>query len=256
MNLDSHVERGAEIQAVIAPSLTKHAHALIFLLLPASHHQYLRMMAYSDYGSAIDDDVETIHFGPPPRSENRDNLGYYNGPRDGHWSVSSSFGSAVDDRCPTVWQLGTDRTAKKFKNVKAISGGLLRKLARATVEDKRAAEAEVEDFQEYETDFKQKSSMKRSEPPTKPKGFYVPLLKDTPDMKDGYKDKRQNITRTNQTQPKADGKKKQVQRQQSRKKEARSPQRYPRADNTPPSINANVGCCKRGALIVRTFTDT
>jgi len=136
--------------------------------------------------SAIDDSAETAHFGRAPETEDQqDDLGWYNGPREGHWSVSSSPGSAIDDRCPTVWQLGPDRTTtEKAGQADALNGPTLRRLTRAAAEQKRAVEAEVEELRADVTDIEQKQSSKHSDSTKQPKAFYVPRLNDMRKVKD------------------------------------------------------------------------
>lgn len=131
-------------------------------------------MASSGYSSAIDDSFEPNFFPyTPPRDDGADSV--YNGPRSGHWSVSSSIGSAIDDRCPTIW--GVDNVQRDIGQagayVRPIDGGLLRQLGRLTVEKHRAEERQKQDCQ-VQDNKSVMSERKVEKKEVQPKGFYLP----------------------------------------------------------------------------------
>lgn len=148
------------------------------------------MASSDDQRSAIDDSFEPNFF-PPGLAQEDLEPSVYNGPRSGHWSVSSSIGSAIDDSGPTIW--GPDSGLQAANEhpgayVKPIDGNLLRKLARATLEEKRSAEAKVEDGLKDLADMQQRQNSvqhekkRETERPKQsaPKGFYVPRMNDMP----------------------------------------------------------------------------
>ena len=93
----------------------------------------------SAFESAIDDSFDPVPQ-PSPDAEHTDDSFFdnaYQGPRDGHWDVTSSVGSFIDDRSPTVYgyhnkPYGTGRGIN-------IDEGLAKRLMQATVEEKRTA---------------------------------------------------------------------------------------------------------------------
>lgn len=139
----------------------------------------------SAFDSAIDD---TFGYSAQPRqSEDCDEGSLfdnaYTGPRDGHWEVTSSVGSFVDDRCPTVY--GSGHMSRRNGHGRHIDEGLAKKLMQATIEEKRAAG--VSDAKDAaskgEVSKKTKSSLAPSEakaPLPKTKPFVVPPLRNRP----------------------------------------------------------------------------
>ncbi|KAK1088007.1 hypothetical protein LTR48_002025 [Friedmanniomyces endolithicus] len=135
----------------------------------------------SDLGSAIDDSFEPNFF--PASVAPSHGLSAYNGPRSGHWSVSSSIGSAIDDRCPTIWGVNTGPGATGPSGataVKPIEASLLKRIGRAAVAERAAAEVERGRRFVYEADNESQASVKYESKKAKesaPKGFYVPKVK-------------------------------------------------------------------------------
>jgi hypothetical protein len=91
----------------------------------------------SAFESAIDDS-----FDPVPQlvrdTEGQDDDLFdnaYQGPREGHWEVTSSVGSFIDDRCPTTYGYGR-RSGTNGRGT-LIDEGLAKKLMQATIEEKR-----------------------------------------------------------------------------------------------------------------------
>ena len=145
-------------------------------------------MGSSDIGSAIDDSFDPTIFRVLPASGGsvRGSDGQYNlnGPRSGHWTVKSSVGSAIDDRCPTVWdaRAETQGAAQSHAHAKPIAGSLLRKLGKASLEKQAALDAQrtVQEAVRAPISERGHGSTTASTPKqdAKPKGFYVPRLKD------------------------------------------------------------------------------
>jgi hypothetical protein len=91
----------------------------------------------SAFESAIDDS-----FDPAPQlvrdTEGQDDDLFdnaYQGPREGHWEVTSSVGSFIDDRCPTTYGYG-HRSRTNGRGA-LIDEELAKKLMQATIEEKR-----------------------------------------------------------------------------------------------------------------------
>ncbi|KAK1811281.1 hypothetical protein LTR12_014353 [Friedmanniomyces endolithicus] len=141
----------------------------------------------SDLGSAIDDSFEPNFF--PASVAPSHGLSVYNGPRSGHWSVSSSIGSAIDDRCPTIWgvNIGPGATGPSGATaVKHIEASLLKRIGRAAVAERAAAEVERGRRFVYEADNESQSSVKlelKKAKESAPNGFYVPKVKGALDVK-------------------------------------------------------------------------
>ncbi|KAK0264889.1 hypothetical protein LTS09_001297 [Friedmanniomyces endolithicus] len=140
----------------------------------------------SDLGSAIDDSFEP-NFIPESVAPSH-GLSAYNGPRSGHWSVSSSIGSAIDDRCPTIWGVNTGPRATGPSGttaVKPIEASLLKRIGRAAVAE-RAAEVERGRRFVHEADNDSQASFKFDAKKAKEselKGFYVRKVKGALDVK-------------------------------------------------------------------------
>ncbi|KYG42620.1 hypothetical protein M433DRAFT_157679 [Acidomyces richmondensis BFW] len=153
-------------------------------------------MDLSDLGSAIDDSFETTIFPggcgrwQPSPSE----LPRYCGRQSGHWNVSSSIGSGIDDRCPTVRNnlstiLGTDEDEfQRFlldgSESCVRSSNLLSRLNKATKRDReeRICTGKADGFHDDLTDS-DRGSRKASSKLTgkikfpvqsKRRGFYLP----------------------------------------------------------------------------------
>ena len=135
----------------------------------------------SAYESAIDDSFEAIPQ-PPLDEEYTDDSFFdnaYQGPRDGHWEVTSSVGSFIDDRCPTIY--GYHNKPHGAERGPYIDEGLAKRLMQATIEDKRnAAIAAARTAPPvYHSSDRIKSSHTPSEVKT-PKPFFVPALRNVP----------------------------------------------------------------------------
>ncbi len=149
----------------------------------------------SDLGSAIDDSFEPNFF--PASIAPSHGLSAYNGPRSGHWSVSSSIGSAIDDRCPTIWGVNTGPGATGplgATAVKPIEASLLKKIGRAAVAERAAAEVERGRRFVYEADNESQASVKYESKKAKesaPKGFYVPKVKGALNVKTRNEDRKE-----------------------------------------------------------------
>ncbi|KAK4544236.1 hypothetical protein LTR36_004446 [Oleoguttula mirabilis] len=148
-------------------------------------------MAFSDLGSAIDDSFSPTFFPPAPAGP--DDQSQYNGARSGHWTVTSSIGSAIDDRCPTVWgaNAGQKSVEQPGAYVKPIDGSLLRKLAKASLENNVAA-AEVKHHDDSVAELKPNARQQKptadtgivkEKPEATPKGFYIPRANDVRGIK-------------------------------------------------------------------------
>lgn len=150
-------------------------------------------MDVTDGATAIDDSFQPIHFRPAAAATGPGVGGHpltnegitLNGPRSGHWSVSSSInGSGIDNGCPTIHQFSHDWDSSGDRGfaghqVRPIAGGVLRRLAEATTDDEKAQDERKSVLEiTVEADAKRPASQV-SKPPTAPKGFYVPtsLLK-------------------------------------------------------------------------------
>lgn len=137
----------------------------------------------SAFDSAIDD---TFGFSAQPRQSedcDEENLfdNAYIGPRDGHWDVTSSVGSFVDDRCPTVY--GSGHRPRGNGHGRHINEGLAKKLMQATIEEKRAAGvSDAKDAASKGEASKGKQSVfaPREAKAPKPKPFVVPPLRNRP----------------------------------------------------------------------------
>jgi len=149
----------------------------------------------SDLGSAIDDSFEPNFF--PASVAPSHGLSAYNGPRSGHWSVSSSIGSAIDDRCPTIWGANTGPGATGPSGataVKPIEASLLKRIGRAAVAERAAAEVERGRRFVYEADNESQASVKYESKKAKesaPKGFYVPKVKGALNVKTRNEDRKE-----------------------------------------------------------------
>ncbi|GAB1739548.1 hypothetical protein NU219Hw_g4498t1 [Hortaea werneckii] len=132
----------------------------------------------SGLGSAIDDSFEPNFFQYQPSEPQQDDAQtWYNGPRSGHWSVSSSVGSAIDDRCPTIWGADSVRdggNAAKGAPLRPIDGDLLRKLGRTAIEEKIAEAAAEEALREQASSEDSKREKSRPEISAAPARFYIP----------------------------------------------------------------------------------
>ncbi|RMZ07210.1 hypothetical protein D0862_04335 [Hortaea werneckii] len=132
----------------------------------------------SDLGSAIDDSFEPNFFQYQPSEPRQDDAQtWYNGPRSGHWSVSSSVGSAIDDRCPTIWGADSVRdggNAAEGAPLRPIDGDLLRKLGRTAIEEKIAEAAAEEALREQAFSEVSKREKSRPEISASPARFYIP----------------------------------------------------------------------------------
>ncbi|RMY68457.1 hypothetical protein D0863_07113 [Hortaea werneckii] len=141
----------------------------------------------SDLGSAIDDTFEPNFFQYQPSEPHQDDTqSWYNGPRSGHWSISSSVGSAIDDRCPTVWGADSIRdggNAAEGAPLRPIEGDLLRKLGRTVIEGKIAEAAAEEALREKAPTELSKHKTSRPETVPPPAGFYIPKTVGGKDLK-------------------------------------------------------------------------
>jgi len=134
----------------------------------------------SAFESAIDDSFDPI---PQPSLDEEytddsffDNA--YQGPRDGHWDVTSSVGSFIDDRSPTVY--GYHNKPHATGRGLHIDEGLAKRLMQATIEDKRtAANAAAKSVPPDHLSSRGKNSPASSESRT-PKPFFVPELRYRP----------------------------------------------------------------------------
>ncbi|KAM0723377.1 hypothetical protein Q7P37_000363 [Cladosporium fusiforme] len=99
----------------------------------------IRSIAMSAYESAIDDSFNPTPLPQDDGDDDNDDVfdNAYNGPREGHWEVSSSVGSFIDDRCPTVY--GYPARPAAGGHAAAIDAGLAKKLMKATIEERRVA---------------------------------------------------------------------------------------------------------------------
>lgn len=128
----------------------------------------------SAFESAIDDSFEYTPQ-PLPEDSNNDELLFdnaYNGPRDGHWDVTSSVESFVDDRCPTVY--GYSANVRSTGHGMNIDGGLAKRLMQATIEGKRAAAAALPPPSKAASNVKAQSDAKA------PKRFVVSPMRNKP----------------------------------------------------------------------------
>ncbi|TKA69697.1 hypothetical protein B0A55_07860 [Friedmanniomyces simplex] len=198
----------------------------------------------SDLGSAIDDSFSPNFF--PVSVTPSLGTSTYNGPRSGHWSVSSSVGSAIDDRCLTVWGAlsGPGATGSPGATaVNPINASLLKRIGRAAVETKAAAEVEVGGQSVSEADNEQQASVRnevKKVKETTPKGFYVPKAKDAPVVKTQKQDKTSKGAKAAATKAQP------ASRRKSEKPRGPSPQpsvksndaphAAPRADNKQPRV--------------------
>lgn len=135
----------------------------------------------SAFESAIDDSLDPVPQ-PSPDEEYTDDSFFdnaYQGPRDGHWDVTSSVGSFVDDRSPTVYgyhnkPYGTGRGLN-------IDEGLAKRLMQATVEEKRTAV--IAAARSPPPADQLSDQVKRSPAPSDaktPKPFFVPPVRNRP----------------------------------------------------------------------------
>ncbi|KAI7477755.1 hypothetical protein KC351_g8667 [Hortaea werneckii] len=141
----------------------------------------------SDLGSAIDDSFEPNFFQYQPSEPYQDETqSWYNGPRSGHWSISSSIGSAIDDRCPTVWGQDSIRDGGNVAEgapPRPIEGDLLRKLGRTVIEGKVAEAAAEEALRKQAPSELSKHETSRPEIVAPPAGFYIPKTVGGKDLK-------------------------------------------------------------------------
>ncbi|RMY22189.1 hypothetical protein D0867_02876 [Hortaea werneckii] len=141
----------------------------------------------SDLGSAIDDSFEPNFFQYQPSEPCQDDAqSCYNGPRSGHWSVSSSIGSAIDDRCPTIWGADSVRdggNAAEGAPLRPIDGDLLRKLGRTAIEEKIARAAAEEALREQASSEVSERKPSRPEISASPARFYLPKTVGGKDLK-------------------------------------------------------------------------
>lgn len=135
----------------------------------------------TDSTSAIDDSYEAVHFhsarpsgpgpgGPPVTQED---LGY-NGPRSGHWTVETTvLGSGIDDGCPTVHRF----PATKYDgpgHLQPLAGGVIRRLVKASEEQKKAAvEDGIQGSVEAGSEKQAQPQAQASEKPVFPRGFFI-----------------------------------------------------------------------------------
>jgi hypothetical protein len=91
----------------------------------------------SAFESAIDDSFDSAPQSVRDTEGQDDDLfdNAYQGPRDGHWEVTSSVGSFIDDRCPTTYGYG-HRSRINGRGA-LIDEGLAKRLMQATIEEKR-----------------------------------------------------------------------------------------------------------------------
>ncbi|KAK0346643.1 hypothetical protein LTR91_015660 [Friedmanniomyces endolithicus] len=159
----------------------------------------------SDLGSAIDDSFEPNFF--PASVAPSHGLSAYNGPRSGHWSVSSSIGSAIDDRCPTIWGANTGPGATGPSGataVKPIEASLLKRIGRAAVAERAAAEVERGRRSVYEADNESQASVKYEAKKAKesaPKGFFVPKVKGALNVKTKNEDRKEAEVQATKANP-------------------------------------------------------
>lgn len=129
-------------------------------------------MAYTAHVTAIDDSFEQNFISAPPSSVSG-RASTLCGPRAGHWSVRSGVGSAVDDRCPTVWNEGYhisgDRDEEDTCN-RAIRGDLLKRLELATIEEEKKKPA----VHELKAESTRTAAASVKTKQSNPRGFYVP----------------------------------------------------------------------------------
>ncbi|KAI6832129.1 hypothetical protein KC340_g9525 [Hortaea werneckii] len=141
----------------------------------------------SDLGSAIDDSFEPNFFQYQPSEPCQDDAqSWYNGPRSGHWSVSSSIGSAIDDRCPTIWGADSVRdggNAAEGAPLRPIDGDLLRKLGRTAIEEKIARAAAEEALREQASSELSEREKSRPETVAPPARFFIPKTVGGKDLK-------------------------------------------------------------------------
>ncbi|KAI7507611.1 hypothetical protein KC347_g6755 [Hortaea werneckii] len=141
----------------------------------------------SDLGSAVDDSFEPNFFHYQPSEPYQDDTqSWYNGPRSGHWSISSSIGSAIDDRCPTVWGPDSMRdsgNAAEGAPLRPIDGDLLRRIGRTAIEEKIAEAAAEEALREQAPSEVSKHETSRPEIVAPPAGFYIPKTVGGKDLK-------------------------------------------------------------------------
>jgi hypothetical protein len=130
----------------------------------------------SAFESAIDDS-----FDPAPQlvrdTEGRDDDLFdnaYQGPREGHWEVTSSIGSFIDDRCPTTYDYG-HRSCTNGRGA-LIDEGLAKKLMQATIEEKRVTALTKDKTPTSLTSHRAKQSSTPLEVKS-PKPFFVPALR-------------------------------------------------------------------------------
>ena len=138
------------------------------------------MASVWDYESCIDDSFEPVPW-PDFPEEPKTAL---DGKREGHWEVSSSIGSFIDDRCPTIYDYPVERHAPGA--VKPLAGSLLKKLAKATIDEKVAtARANEHTVQERDQGAHKRVECSELEK-EKPKVFRIPPV---PNEKRGIKTK-------------------------------------------------------------------
>ena len=135
----------------------------------------------SAFESAIDDSFDPVAQ-PSPDEEYTDDSFFdnaYQGPRDGHWDVTSSVGSFIDDRAPTVY--GHHNKPHGTGRGLHIDEGLAKRLMQATIEEKRTAviAAARSPTPADQISDRVKKSSAPSEAKT-PKPFVVPPVRNRP----------------------------------------------------------------------------
>ncbi|KAK5111324.1 hypothetical protein LTR62_005164 [Meristemomyces frigidus] len=148
-------------------------------------------MSDSGFRTAIDDSFEPNFFPVPlPDTRSREP---YNGPRSGHWSVASDTGSAIDDRCPTIYNYGhlnSSQRATGSEPIRPIEADLLKKLGRATYEAEKLKVKVKADVAASIQSESTRESAKTKEKASK--GFFVPARVDGRDLKPAKPDNKQN----------------------------------------------------------------
>jgi hypothetical protein len=137
----------------------------------------------SAFESAIDDSFDPIPQ-PPLDEEYTDDSFFdnaYQGPRDGHWDVTSSVGSFIDDRTPTVY--GYHNKPHATGHGLHIDEGLAKRLMQATIEQKLPAAIAAMRSPPPPPADQLSDRVKRSAAPSEAKTskpFFVPPLRNRP----------------------------------------------------------------------------
>jgi len=192
-----HVTSLQALQRSSSPANFFFFHPHQFLWPPTFIRRYaVPSMDPSDLGSAIDDSFKTTIFpgGCRRRQANQSNPPQYRGRQSGHWNISSSTGSGIDDRCPTVWNDRSTTAGRydgRFQSIlsnsregSAWTPHLLSRLHEATKRDReeKIRAAEANDTDDDPTDTYQGSRNAPSKLPgaskspaqSKHRGFYLP----------------------------------------------------------------------------------